>query len=108
MVDNADYTTSTPQHELDHDRSGIYLSCLPDLDHEVVIDHTDHLPELWKHATCNMQTLCYSRRETHQLTQLLHRTTPTQTVTLRPQQQGLSQARFLLLVFHTAFEKLLI
>ena len=45
VLDHADDTAPTRQHELDHTRPGIYLPCLADLDHGVGTDHTDHLSE---------------------------------------------------------------
>ena len=35
VLDHADYTAPTRQRELDHARTGIYLPCLADLDHEL-------------------------------------------------------------------------
>ena len=34
-IDYADYTAPTQKHDQHHTRSGIYLPCLADLDHEV-------------------------------------------------------------------------
>ena len=42
MLEHADYSAPTRQHELGHARSETDLPCLADLDQEVGIDHTDH------------------------------------------------------------------
>ena len=43
VLDRADYTAATRQHELDHTD---HTDQEKDLDHEVGIDHTDHLSEV--------------------------------------------------------------
>ena len=47
MLDHADYTAPTKQHELliDHTDQE-YLPCLAELDHSMGLDHTDHLSDV--------------------------------------------------------------
>ena len=58
MLDHADYTARTRQHELDHtdhtyhtdhtDQEYIYLPCLADLHHEEGINDLIYVTEVWK------------------------------------------------------------